>query len=120
MMNTLILLKATKEMVKQFSSIKKENEYNEKCIEMLCKTFDLKNEEGKFLLKLSNWDAYSYEGKFVDFIILWKDNKIKCRASHNQAWWKYVEYNTIYEINENENLRYIFYQLENIDEYYWK
>ena len=116
----LTLLKATREMVKQFSEIKDENTYREKCLEMLCKTIDLQEIEWEMLMYLSEWDCYVYEWKYVDFTILWneKDNKIRARASHNKSWWKYVEYSTIYEINANENLRYIVYQLENLDENY--
>lgn len=116
MMNTLLLLKATKEMIKQFDNVKNDKERKEKCLEMLWKTFDLMKDESEFLYELSQWNCYVYKWKYVDFTILRKNNKFVLRASHNKYCWKYVDYNTIFEINQNENLRYIMLQLEHIDE----
>lgn len=118
MMNTLLLVKATKEMVKQFSNIQNKKEYDKKCIEMIGKTFDLWNNESNFLLKLSDWNAYFYEGKNVDFVIILENDKIRCRCTHSKPVYRYASFQTVYEFNQNENISYIFRQLNDIDEYY--
>lgn len=117
-MNAQIILKATEEIIKLTPSENvKEDDYRENIMKSIKKFFNTNDDDlVEMIMYLAEWDSYVYEWKYVDFTILRckSDNKIRVRASHNKCS-NYVEFSTIYEIDWNEDLIHIRYQLEEID-----
>ena len=113
-MNTLLLLRATKEIVKQFQVVENmgEDEYRNNCIQAIQRAFETDMITSEIIMYLSEWDWYVYPRNNMDFTLTWdvKENKIKAKVYSKR-------YNciTVFEFNANTPIDWILNSLDVID-----
>lgn len=115
MYNSNLLLKATKEIVKQFQNVENmdEDKYRESCIEAIQRAFETDYITSEIIMYLSEWDWYVYPRNNMDYTITWdeKENKIKAKVYAKR-------YNciTVFEFNANTPIDCFLNSLDVIDE----
>ena len=116
-MNINLLLKATREIWKQFAWIENmdEDKYREEYKKAINRAFETNEIESEILMYLSEWDGYTRPCDNNDFSLFRyeKENKIKAKVYHP---WRY--YNTIFEFDANYTLENILESIEQIDRDY--
>ena len=113
-MNTRLMLKAPKEIVKQYANIENmsEEKYREECIKAIQRGFDTDMITSEIIMYLSEWDWYTRPLDNIDFTLVWYENEWKIKARVYYPW-RY--YNVIYEFNDNCKLNDLLDSLEQID-----
>lgn len=113
-MQTNVLLKATKEIVKQFQSIENmdEDTYRESCIQAIQRAFETNEIESEIIMYLSEWDWYTRPLDNIDFTLMRNKNEWKIKALVYYPW-RY--YNVVYEFKDTCELDRILESLERID-----
>lgn len=114
-MNMNIMLKATREIWKQFNAEFRdydETSYRNEYIKSIQRAFDTNMIESEILMYLAEWDWYVRPMDNMDFTLIRdeKDNHIRART-----WGKNLNYNIKYEFNANYDLKTILDCLEQID-----
>ena len=116
-MNMNLLLKATREIWKQFAWIENmdEDKYRADYIKAIKRAFETNDTESEILMYLSEGDGYSRPCDNNDFSLFWyeKENKIKAKVYHP---WRY--YNAIFEFDANYTLKNVLESIEQIDKCY--
>ena len=111
-MQTNIMLKATREIIKQYASIIDEDKYESECKESISRAFDTNPIESEILLYLAQWDGYTRPLDNIDFVLTRdeKNNQVKARVYKP---WDY--YNIVYEFNAWFWFWHILDSLDRID-----
>lgn len=115
MYNSNLLLKATREIVKQFANIENmdEDKYRDECKKAIWRAFETDETTSEIIMYLSEWDWYVYPRNNMDFTITRdeKENKIKAKVYAKR-------YNciTVFEFNANTPIDWILDALDVIDE----
>lgn len=113
MYNSNLLLKATKEIVKQFNHIENMNEdtYRKECIKAIQRAFETDEITSEFIMYLSEWDCYVYPRNRYDFTVLWDEEKNKITARVRD---KKHSCNVVFEFNANTPIDEILDELDDI------
>lgn len=113
-MKTLELLKATKEVVKQFANIENmsEDKYREECKKAIQRAFDVDEITSEIIMYLSEGDWYCRPLDNENYILTWYEKENKIRAMEGSIIWRH---NTVYEFNANVELEEILKDLDEID-----
>ena len=115
MYNSNLLLKATREIVKQFANIEDmdEDKYRDECKKAIWRAFETDEITSEIIMYLSEWWWYVYPRNNMDFTLTWdeKENKIKAKTYAKR-------YNciTAFEFNANTPIDWILDSLDVIDE----
>lgn len=113
-MNMNIMLKATREIWKQFAdefADIDEEAYRREYIKAIQRVFDTNIIESEILMYLTEKDWYVRPMDNMDFTLTWDDEKNQILAKVYQPWW----YNIIYEFNASYDMETILSCLEQID-----
>lgn len=115
MYNSNLLLKATREIVKQFQIVENmdEEKYRDECKKAIWRAFETDEITSEIIMYLSEWDWYVYPWDNMDFTLTRdeKENKIKAKTYAKR-------YNciTVFEFNANTPIDWILDSLDVIDE----
>jgi len=115
MYNSNLLLKATREIVKQFQNVENmdEDKYRDECKKAIWRAFETDEITSEIIMYLSEWDWYVYPWDNMDFTLTRdeKENKIKAKTYAKR-------YNciTVFEFNANTPIDWILDSLDVIDE----